>query len=131
MATQPFTFTLPGNYTIVANVSQSDTSQYGLATASISPVYVLDQTTLTLNTAQSPAGSSTVTVCTLPYPTLACCSRPGVSDLLACRVHARSLCVIREVSSGRKLRMRARCFHFGPSSLCLRAQARLGEDLTV
>jgi hypothetical protein len=60
VATQPFTFTLPGNYTIVANVSNSDTTQYGIASTS-TQTYVLDQSTLTLNTAQNPNGSATVT----------------------------------------------------------------------
>ncbi len=45
---QPFAFTLPGNYTIVSNVSQADTTQYGLSSASVGQVLVLDQTTLTL-----------------------------------------------------------------------------------
>lgn len=49
VATQPFAFTLPGNYTIVSNVSQADTTQYGLSSASVGQVLVLDQTTLTLN----------------------------------------------------------------------------------
>jgi len=48
VATQPFAFTLPGNYTLVANVSQADSTQYGLSTASVSPVFVLDQTSMTL-----------------------------------------------------------------------------------
>ena len=60
VATQPFTFTLPGNYTIIANVSNSDTTQYGIASTS-TQTYVLDQSTLTLNTAQNPNGSATVT----------------------------------------------------------------------
>ena len=60
-ATQPFTFTLPGNYTIVANVSQQDTSQYGLA-ATTTQAYVLDQTTITLTATQAAAGAATVSV---------------------------------------------------------------------
>lgn len=48
VATQSFAFTLPGNYTIVAAVSQADGTQYGLANASLAQVLVLDQTTLTL-----------------------------------------------------------------------------------
>ncbi len=48
VATQPFAFTLPGNYTLVANVSQADSTQYGLSSASVSPVFVLDQTSMTL-----------------------------------------------------------------------------------
>ena len=61
VATQPFQFTLPGNYTIVANVSQSDTTQYGLASTQ-TQTYVLDQTQITETTTQASAGSSTVTV---------------------------------------------------------------------
>ncbi|KAK9839697.1 hypothetical protein WJX81_006899 [Elliptochloris bilobata] len=49
VAAQPFAFTLPGNYTIVSNVSQADGTQYGLASASIPQVLVLDQTTLSLS----------------------------------------------------------------------------------
>ena len=60
-ATQPFIFTLPGNYTIVANVSQQDTSQYGLA-ATTTQAYVLDQTTITLTATQAAAGAATVSV---------------------------------------------------------------------
>ena len=60
-AAQPFTFTLPGNYTIVANVSQQDTSQYGLA-ATTTQAYVLDQTTITLTATQASAGAATVSV---------------------------------------------------------------------
>ena len=60
-ATQPFTFTLPGNYTVVANVSQADTSQYGLA-ATTTQAYVLDQTTITLTATQAAAGAATVSV---------------------------------------------------------------------
>ena len=60
-AVQPFTFTLPGNYTIVANVSQQDTSQYGLA-ATTTQTYVLDETTITLTATQASTGAATVTV---------------------------------------------------------------------
>ncbi|KAK9839695.1 hypothetical protein WJX81_006711 [Elliptochloris bilobata] len=60
-ATQPFTFTLPGNYTIVANVSQADTTQYGLATTN-TQTYVLDQTQITLTATQATTGASTVSV---------------------------------------------------------------------
>lgn len=69
-ATQPFTFTLPGNYTIVANVSQQDTSQYGLA-ATTTQAYVLDQTTITLTATQAAAGAATVSVRT--KLTMPCC----------------------------------------------------------
>ena len=61
VATQPFTFTLPGNYTVVANVSQADTMQYGLA-ATQSQTYVLDQTQITLTTSQPSTGAATVSV---------------------------------------------------------------------
>ena len=61
VATQPFTFTLPGNYTVVANVSQADTTQYGLASTQ-TQTYVLDQTTITLTTSQPSTGSATVSV---------------------------------------------------------------------
>ena len=45
----------------MANVSQQDTSQYGLA-ATTTQAYVLDQTTITLTSTQASAGAATVSV---------------------------------------------------------------------